>query len=59
MKKESIKNRKKCIRVTKSKKRDTEKIDLIEEGNKISLIKLLKAMQLLTTVSNIKCHIIF
>ena len=50
MKKESIKNRKKCIRVTKSNKRDTEKIDLIEEGNKISLIKLLKAMQLLTTV---------
>ena len=41
---------KESIRMVKGQRSDTEKINLIEEGKKQALMKLLKAMKLLTTV---------
>ena len=38
-----------------SQRSDAKKVNLIEEGNKQELIKLLSAMKLLITVSNNTC----
>ena len=38
------------FRMTKSQRSDTEKVNLIEEGKKQALIRLLNAMNLLITV---------
>ena len=41
---------KESIRMMKSRRSDTEKIDLIEKGEKLILMKLLNTMKLLITV---------